>query len=97
MVVGTGWDSTKNYPKTIPEHVGSGFEWSGAHMTSSDISIRSPLWIFMIWTQLSPTTRNLYALILKRTFGLSIMNFSLEGKRTTASPALGQLRSVSAG
>ena len=30
MVVGTAWDSTKNYPKTIPEHVGSGFEWSGA-------------------------------------------------------------------
>ena len=29
MVVGTGWDSTKNYSKTIPEHVGSGFEWSG--------------------------------------------------------------------
>ena len=34
MVEGTGWDSTKNYPKTIPEHVGSGFEWSGPCMTS---------------------------------------------------------------
>ena len=48
MVVGTGWDSTKNYPNIIPEHVGSGVEWSGAHMTSSDIFTRSPLWIFMI-------------------------------------------------
>ena len=34
MVVGTAWDSTKNYPKTIPEHVGSGFEWSGAYKSN---------------------------------------------------------------
>ena len=34
MVEGTGWNSTKNYPKTIPEHVGSGFEWSGAYKSN---------------------------------------------------------------
>ena len=34
MEQNTPWNSMKNYPNIIPEHVGSGFEWSGAHMTS---------------------------------------------------------------